>query len=90
VILTPVKNAVAHLDRYFELLERLTYPHELLSLGMLESDSSDDTLLVRGCTKAGARDKKQEEAVQTERNGGQVWAACGFHGGKWQARASNQ
>jgi glycosyltransferase involved in cell wall biosynthesis len=44
VILTPVKNAVAHLDRYFELLERLKYPHELLSLGMLESDSSDDTL----------------------------------------------
>ena len=43
LILTPVKSASRYLDGYFALLERLTYPHGLLSLGLLESDSKDDT-----------------------------------------------
>lgn len=43
LILTPVKQAAASLDRYFELLEQLSYPHERLSLGLLESDSTDGT-----------------------------------------------
>lgn len=43
-ILTPVKDAAPHLDRYFECLSALDYPSECLSLGFLESDSSDDTL----------------------------------------------
>ena len=38
LILTPVKDATAHLDRYFELLDRLTYPGDRLSLGMLDSE----------------------------------------------------
>jgi len=42
-ILTPVKDAVPHLGVYFECLYRLTYPRRSLSLGFLESDSSDDT-----------------------------------------------
>jgi hypothetical protein len=43
LILTPAKDAVSHLDTYFANLGRLTYPRELLSLGMLESDSADGT-----------------------------------------------
>jgi len=43
LILTPVKNAAIHLDTYARGLRRLTYPHELLSLGFLESDSTDGT-----------------------------------------------
>ncbi len=43
LILTPVKNARANLDRYFELLATLSFPHERLSLGLLESDSTDGT-----------------------------------------------
>ena len=43
LILTPVKDGVSHLDTYFRGLERLTYPKSLLSLGMLESDSTDGT-----------------------------------------------
>lgn len=43
LILTPVKNAAAHLDGYFRALERLTYPAESLSLALLESDSTDGT-----------------------------------------------
>lgn len=43
LILTPVKDAEPALPRYWELLYRLTYPHQLISLGFLESDSSDRT-----------------------------------------------
>jgi hypothetical protein len=43
LILTPVKDARPHLESYFELLYRLSYPHRLLSLGFLESDSLDGT-----------------------------------------------
>jgi peptide chain release factor subunit 1 len=43
LILTPMKNAAQHLDGYFARLERLSYPHHLLSLGILEGDSHDDT-----------------------------------------------
>lgn len=43
LILTPVKNAVAYLDGYFDNLCRLTFPHKKLSVGLLESDSTDDT-----------------------------------------------
>jgi len=43
LILTPVKDAVRHLDRYWDRLTRLTYPPERISLGMLEGDSADTT-----------------------------------------------
>jgi hypothetical protein len=43
LILTPVKQAAGHLDRYFELVSALAYPRHRLSLGLLESDSTDDT-----------------------------------------------
>jgi glycosyltransferase involved in cell wall biosynthesis len=43
LVLTPVKNARAYLDAYFALLDRLTFPHERISLGLLESDSTDGT-----------------------------------------------
>jgi hypothetical protein len=43
LILTPVKDAAGSLDRYCDLLDRLTYPRCRLSVGLLESDSRDDT-----------------------------------------------
>jgi hypothetical protein len=43
LVLTPVKDAARFLPRYFENLERLTYPPERLSVGFLEGDSTDDT-----------------------------------------------
>ncbi len=43
LILTPMKSAANHLDTYFAGLEQLNYPHERLSLGILEGDSDDDT-----------------------------------------------
>jgi hypothetical protein len=41
LILTPVKDAADCLDGYAKRLHRLTYPHGLISIGFLESDSSD-------------------------------------------------
>ena len=43
LILTPVKDAAHHHDRYVAGLDRLTYPRAALSLGLLESDSRDST-----------------------------------------------
>ena len=43
LVLTPVKTAAHFLDSYFGGLEALSYPHHLLSLGILEGDSRDDT-----------------------------------------------
>jgi peptide chain release factor subunit 1 len=43
LILTPLKGAEKHLDRYVELIERLDWPAEQLSVAMLEGDSRDGT-----------------------------------------------
>ena len=43
LILTPVKNALDYLPRYLSNLQTLSYPHDKISLGLLESDSSDGT-----------------------------------------------
>lgn len=43
LILTPMKDTTSFLSGYFSLLESLTYPHDRLSLGILEGDSRDDS-----------------------------------------------
>lgn len=43
LILTPAKNATAHVKTYLHNLERLSYPREQRSLGILVSDSHDTT-----------------------------------------------
>jgi hypothetical protein len=43
LILTPIKDAVPHLSRYAELIERLDWPAERLSLALLEGDSIDES-----------------------------------------------
>jgi hypothetical protein len=43
LILTPVKQAAGHLDRYFDCLRQLDHPADRLGLGFLESDSTDGT-----------------------------------------------
>jgi hypothetical protein len=43
LILTPVKDAADCIPAYCAGLARLCYPHALISLGFLESDSGDDT-----------------------------------------------
>ncbi|CAK7209398.1 hypothetical protein SEUCBS140593_000484 [Sporothrix eucalyptigena] len=46
LILTPIKDAAPYLSKYFELISELTYPHHLIDLAFLVSDSTDDTLAV--------------------------------------------
>lgn len=44
LVLTPMKNAAKHLDRYFANLETLEQDPATISLGFLVSDSTDGTL----------------------------------------------
>jgi hypothetical protein len=44
LILTPLRDAAHYLPKHFELIAQLTYPHELIDLGFMVSDSTDDTL----------------------------------------------
>ncbi|OXV11373.1 hypothetical protein Egran_00866 [Elaphomyces granulatus] len=46
LILTPLRDAAQFLEKHFDLLSELTYPHELIDLAFLVGDSSDDTLAV--------------------------------------------
>ena len=44
LLLTPLRDAVRYLPKYFELLEKLSYPHWLTDLAFLVSDTTDETL----------------------------------------------
>lgn len=46
LILTPLRDAAPYLNKYFDLLSELSYPHDLIDLGFLVGDSTDDTLAV--------------------------------------------
>jgi len=43
LILTPVKDAEDFIDSYIQNLKKLTYSHKNISIGILESDSQDNT-----------------------------------------------
>lgn len=42
----PLRDASEHLPRFFKHLNEMTYPHNLIDLSFLVSDSSDDTMNV--------------------------------------------
>lgn len=44
LLCTPLRDASEHLDNFFSLLVNLTYPHQLIDLAFLVSDSADGTL----------------------------------------------
>jgi hypothetical protein len=44
LILTPLKNAEVYLPRYFELIDRLSYPKDLITVAFLVSDTTDKTV----------------------------------------------
>ena len=46
LILTPLSDASPFLNKYFELLAQLTYPHDLIDVAFLVGDSTDDTMAV--------------------------------------------
>ncbi|KAH0543832.1 hypothetical protein FGG08_001871 [Glutinoglossum americanum] len=46
LILTPLRDAAPHINKYFDLLSELTYPHNLIDLAFLVGDSKDDTMAI--------------------------------------------
>lgn len=46
LILTPLRNAAPYIEQHFLLLSKLSYPHNLIDLAFLISDSTDETLAV--------------------------------------------
>lgn len=46
LILTPLRDAAPYINQHFDLLSQLTYPHHLIDLAFLVSDTGDDTLAV--------------------------------------------
>lgn len=44
LFLVPLRDASAHLPMFFSHMENLTYPHNLIDLAFLVSDSTDNTL----------------------------------------------
>lgn len=44
LILTPLRDAAPYLQKHFDLISELTYPHDLIDLAFLVGDTTDDTL----------------------------------------------
>lgn len=44
LILTPLRDAAPYIPKYVDLLAALDYPHDLIDLGLLVSDTVDETL----------------------------------------------
>lgn len=63
LILTPLRDASAYLSRYFDLLYKLTYPHELIDLAFLVGDSRDDTLSVLAAELKRIQDQVEEKVA---------------------------
>ncbi|KAL2378964.1 hypothetical protein RJZ90_005637 [Blastomyces dermatitidis] len=46
LIVTPLRDAAPYLPKYFDLVSELTYPHHLIDLAFLISDTTDDTMAI--------------------------------------------
>ena len=63
LILTPLKDAAYYIDKHFDLLTALTYPHHLIDLAFLVGDSTDDTLAI--LSKELERVQKRDDAFHS-------------------------
>ncbi|RMJ27013.1 N-glycosyl-transferase [Aspergillus sp. HF37] len=63
LIVTPLRDASAFISRYFDLLYKLTYPHELIDLAFLVGDCRDDTLAVLGSELKRIQDQVEENVA---------------------------
>lgn len=65
LILTPLRDAVHHLQKYFDIILELTYPHELIDLGFLVGDTHDETLAMLATeTERVQRGKRAFRSIQ--------------------------
>ncbi len=79
LILTPLKDAADCLDGYCARLRGLTWPHDRISLGFLESDSADDTWAELGHRVEGLRSEFRRVTVHKRDFGYRIPA--GMHRG---------
>lgn len=70
LILTPVKQAATEAAGYVDRLLALDYPAENLSVGILESDSTDDTLAAFTCEYARLAEACWRRTAAWQRNFG--------------------
>lgn len=63
LILTPLRDAAAFLPKYFDLLYKLSYPHELIDLAFLVGDCKDDTLAVLASELKRVQDQVEEKVA---------------------------
>ena len=61
LILTPLRDAAPYIEKYFDLISQLTYPHHLIDLGFLVGDTTDDTLAI--LTKEVERIQNRQDSV---------------------------
>ncbi|KAL6712753.1 hypothetical protein ACLMJK_009691 [Lecanora helva] len=59
LILTPLKDAAAHIQQHVKLLSELTYPHQAIDLAFLVGDCKDDTFSLV---------KEELESLQSQSN----------------------
>ncbi|KAF8458835.1 Anp1-domain-containing protein [Terfezia claveryi] len=65
LILTPLRDAVHHLQKYFDIILDLSYPHELIDLGFLVGDTQDETLAMLAIeTDRSQRGKRSFRSIQ--------------------------
>lgn len=69
LVLTPVKDAAKNLDGYVERLEQLAWPRARLSLGFLESDSTDGTW-TKLCALKSRLAKRAQDVTLVKRDSG--------------------
>lgn len=83
-----MRNTQKHLGRYFELLSRLDYPGDLLSVGILEGDSTDGTF--EALVDLGAHWRHRFAALEVHKlDTGRHWTVPRWHPSIQYARRSN-
>jgi hypothetical protein len=72
LILTPLRDASYYLPQHFDLLSELTYPHDLIDLGFLVGDTTDDTMavLAKELDRVQKSDKKFRSVMIVEKDFG--------------------
>lgn len=63
LILTPMRDAAPFIQRYFDLLYKITYPHDLIDLAFLVGDCKDDTLAVLSSELKRVQDQVEEKVA---------------------------
>lgn len=65
LILTPLRNAAPYIEKHFDLLTQLSYPHDLIDLAFLVGDTDDETLAVLATELERVQSRKDGKAFHS-------------------------